>query len=320
MSFPNENEKHPLIEKLLQSLNLNTNQSWPPEQTLRFLNEVSSILRDLELDRELLEQSLKIASDEMKENYQHLVQSAKMASLGEMAGGVAHEINNPLFVIMGKASLLTRQIEAGKPPGSAKLQEVAKSIEHHCDRISRIVKGLKNFSRDGSQDPFLPVTLNEIFSDTLALCQRKIEKAGIKLTLPEQIPDLTLHTRPAQVPQVLVNLLNNALDAVNESAEQDQSLEKAIEVSLEITADFLDFYVIDSGPGVPEEIEQKIMEPFFTTKPAGVGTGLGLSVSMGIARDHEGFLKIDRRRGPSCFHLRISRHLNLKSDRKGAVA
>lgn len=207
-----------------------------------------------------------------------MVSSSRLASLGEVSAGIAHEINNPLAIIQGKAELLMRNF----PEQSVQREQVDKIIQM-VKRISTIVKGLRTFARDGSKDPMRPFRLTPFLSDLQDLCQARMKNHDIELAVDCRISDG--FGREVQISQVLINLLNNSIDAVQDVPKKWIRLE-AFERN-----GHLIFAVTDSGAGVPVEIREKIMEPFFTTKPIGKGTGMGLSISIGICRDHGGDLQ-----------------------------
>lgn len=215
-----------------------------------------------------------------------LIQSSKMASLGEMASGMAHEINNPLTIIQGKIKVITMLLEDLKITDETLFSEIDK-MKVTTDRIGKIVKGLRNFSRLSDNDPFEAISLNKLISETLDLCSERFKSEGIDLRI-EQIPPVEIICRPGEILQVLINLLNNSSDAL-------QGMHKKwIQVSFEKISDRrLQISVSDSGKGIPQEIVDKIMDPFFTTKGVGKGTGLGLSISKGIIEAHGGQLKMD---------------------------
>jgi PAS domain S-box-containing protein len=232
-----------------------------------------------------------------KEAELSLQHSAKMSSLGEMAGGIAHEINNPLAIIQGKSSQLRRLIDSGNVTTEIAKDFLSK-IESTTERISKIVKGLRMFSRDTSKVQFTQNSVTQIIEETLVLCGERLHQHGITVTskIPE---DAFITCNPTQISQVLLNLLNNAHDAVFKTPYP------WIRVEVEKQMDQVLISVIDSGQGIPPEIVDKIMQPFFTTKPVGVGTGLGLSISLGIIKAHYGEFKIDLKNPNTCFVIQL---------------
>lgn len=211
-----------------------------------------------------------------------MISAAKMSSLGEMASGIAHEINNPLTVISCKAEQMRMRVERGNYSNS-ELENDLKKIENTTMRIARIISGLRSFSRDSENEEFQNVFIKDIFTDTLELCRERIKNQNIdlKLIIPE---DLKTNVRPTQISQVLMNLIGNSIDAI-ENLE-----EKWIELKVEELSNSILISVKDSGHGIDPQILEKIMLPFFTTKEVGKGTGLGLSISKGIIEDHKGQL------------------------------
>lgn len=225
-----------------------------------------------------------------------MVSNAKMAALGEMSAGIAHEINNPLAILIGFVERIKRRI-ATMATGDNKpdLEDLSK-IESAALRISKIVIGLKNFSRSGLDEPKSNARFLEIVSDTLDLSRERIAKAGIELRYKEHV-DLVIHCRPYQIVQVLLNLINNAYDAVINDKNA------WIEVSYEVKDARLIVKVTDSGRGIPKEVAEKIMQPFYTTKVVGKGTGLGLSISKGLVEDHDGTLSYNSKSANTQFVL-----------------
>jgi C4-dicarboxylate-specific signal transduction histidine kinase len=216
-----------------------------------------------------------------------LVNSSKMASLGEMAGGIAHEINNPLTIIQGKSRRIKRTIAEQSAIRDSVGSDVDKILET-CDRIAKIVSGMRIFSRNADNDPFNFCTAKGLITDCLSLCQEKFKHCGIGIRV-NNFADIEFDCRATQIVQVLVNLLTNAHDAIQEAEDKWIQLDVVA-----LDADHLQFVVIDSGSGISESIAEKIMQPFFTTKELGKGTGLGLSISRGIVEDHGGTLTLDR--------------------------
>lgn len=210
-----------------------------------------------------------------------VVHAEKMGALGRMAGEIAHEINNPLAIIQGNSHLLTTM----ELPAEARA--IAATIEATTTRISRVVKGMRALARDSRSDPLQLAQAAAVLQDTLVLCHDRVTSAGVKLHTPEAEPRLHLRCRSSEICQVLVNLLNNALDAVEGRPGAWVRLE------LKEQGGYLEFSVTDNGPGIPKAIRARIQEPFFTTKEAGKGLGLGLSISRTIVENHGGKIWLD---------------------------
>lgn len=209
--------------------------------------------------------------------------SAKLAALGEMASGITHEINNPLTSINLNTQHLRFLIQNdSKEDALVKLDIISRTVY----RIARIVDSMNNVSREGSQDLMKTESLAQIVDDTLTFCYERFRQHGVKLNIHVP-PEITLECRAIQISQLLLNLLNNAFDAIQGQKEKWIDLE-ALEVAEQVV-----IYVTDSGKGVPEEVQKKIFQPLFTTKPSGKGTGLGLSLSNKIAQDHKGKIYLD---------------------------
>jgi PAS domain S-box-containing protein len=216
-----------------------------------------------------------------------LFQAFKMASLGEMAGGVAHEINNPLSILLGFSSKLERTLQKPDFDLITVLEDI-KKIKDTTLRISSIVKGLSAFSRNADKDPFLNISLKTVIMDTLGLCQEKFKIHGVDVLI-DDLQDIQIEGRATQISQVLLNLINNSYDAIQ------QLPNKWIRLSLiKLNQSTVKIEVIDSGKGIPPEIVEKLMQPFFTTKEVGKGTGLGLSISLGILQSHGGILRYEK--------------------------
>jgi len=220
-----------------------------------------------------------------------------MASLGQMAAGIAHEVNNPITIIHGTAGLLKK---AAQTPNrdQEKIVNGLERIEKTALRISRIIKGLRMFSRSGENDPATPTPLSEILEETLDLCRERFKDYAIDLRIGS-IPNVAIRCRPTQISQVLLNLLNNSFDAVSRGQE------KWVRMDFESDSARVRISVTDSGPGLPEETQRRLMEPFFTTKEPGKGTGLGLSISRGIVEEHGGTLTYERENRNTCFSITL---------------
>ena len=225
------------------------------------------------------------------------IASARLSALGMMAGGIAHEINNPLGIIHAMASDLTEMTDESSVSAQAVARKSA-IIRQTVERIAKIVKSLRQISREGVGDPLRPTSLAKIVAETLEICRAKFKANGVELLLPIAIPEVTVYCREVQIAQVLLNLLQNAFDAVLE-----QKGERWVRLEVQNGDDSVALAVIDNGPGIPLELRSHIGEPFFTTKPVGKGTGLGLSLSKTIAEDHGGNLEYSEDHGHTRFSL-----------------
>ncbi|MEQ1875247.1 MAG: ATP-binding protein [Bdellovibrionia bacterium] len=224
--------------------------------------------------------------EEVREAQHQVAHTVKMAALGEMAGGIAHEINNPLGIIRGSAQLMSDLSAQGKlTPERIKI--FSDQIDRTVDRIAKIVVGLKYFAREGENEPLETHPLSHIIEDTLGYCRARYKSHGVQLEVGNVRPGLAIPCRDVQISQVLLNLLNNAFDAVRGKPEA------LVKIDVREKRDEIEIAVVDNGPGIPRELQTKIMQPFFTTKEVGKGTGLGLCVAKGIVESHGGRLFLD---------------------------
>jgi len=237
---------------------------------------------------------------EIEVNKEQLVTSARLSALGMMAGNIAHEINNPVGIIHALASNLIDMVEQEETAPPEVVARSGRRIRQTAERISGIVKSLLQISREGSSDRFRTTRIGKILNETVEICQERFRSNGVELILPHRAPELSVACREAQIAQLLLNLLQNALDAVVE-----QTGERWVRVDVTPKDDHVVIAVTDSGPGVPPELRSRIMEPFFTTKPVGKGTGLGLSLSKTIAEEHGGRLEFGEDHGNTCFSLAL---------------
>ncbi|RJQ56741.1 MAG: response regulator [Nitrospiraceae bacterium] len=225
--------------------------------------------------------------------YSELMRSEHLASIGELAAGVAHEVNNPINGIINYAQMLLNRCKT-----DSRDYDIAARIIRESDRIAGIVKSLLSFAR-GSGGEKRPVQVSEILSESLTLTEAQLKKDGISLeiVIPPDLP--RIFAQPQQIEQVMLNLISNACHALNRKYPEKHA-EKIIRVSAgRLTADdgrFVRITFQDNGIGIPEGIRDRIMDPFFTTKSA-EGTGLGLSISHGIISDHGGRIKIESNEG-----------------------
>jgi PAS domain S-box-containing protein len=222
--------------------------------------------------------------------YSELMRSEHLASIGKLAAGVAHEVNNPINGIINYAEMLL-----GRCAEDSKEHEIARRIIKESDRIAEIVRSLLSFAR-GSSEKKSPVHIGDILSDSLALTEAQMRKEGIRLELniPPGLPPVI--AQPQHIEQVFLNLINNACFALARKYPEADS-DKILEIYAGTFSDgrnpFVRITFHDHGTGIPAEIKDRIMDPFFTTKQGSDGTGLGLSISHGIISDHGGSIKIE---------------------------
>ncbi len=248
-----------------------------------------------------LEEEVEKKTAEIYKAQEHLINTEKLASLGRMAAGVAHEINSPLTGIVTFAHLMIKRT----PAENKQDIEDLKTIIDQAERCSKIISGLLGFSRKSASEKSM-VDLNTLISNTLAMVRHQSRFLNIlfDLQLDTTIPKVNVD--PNQIQQVFLNLLINAADAM----EKKGKVTLATRLVENNAAKFVEFEIADTGSGIPEDILGKIFEPFFTTKPAGKGTGLGLAVSYGIIKKHEGtiFAKSTPGSGASFYiHLPVPR-------------
>lgn len=222
--------------------------------------------------------------EELQSLQRQVIRQERLAAIGVLVSGIAHELNNPLQAILGFAELL--QLRDDLPPGVA--QELA-LIQKESTRASAIIRNLSRFSRQTTTESS-QVRLRDIVASIVELRQRKLEQDNIELDVVES-GDPLVHAVFTELQQVVLNFVINAEQAVMQAPEP-----RLISITTAERGDSAYLEVQDSGPGVPPENEAKLFQPFFTTKPVGEGTGLGLSVSYGIIQSHGG--RIGYRRAP----------------------
>ncbi len=207
-------------------------------------------------------------------------------SLGELAAGIAHELGNPLAAICGRMELLEKRIHAHQGSREETLKTIA-TVNLLTERMTSIIRGMRALSRDGTNDPFQRVPIARLIKDVLGFSWDSFKKHGIEVRAGELDERVQISCQETQISQVFVNLLNNAKDAILPLEE------KWIKIELLDLGSTVEVAVTDSGKGIPQELHDKIMLPFFTTKPTGKGSGLGLSISRTIIEHHGGKISVD---------------------------
>lgn len=223
----------------------------------------------------------KLAQQGFEKERHKAIQSAKLASLGELAASVAHEINNPIGIIATYAELMMTL-----PYQQDKFNDKLNIIMRSVDRVAHIVKSLKRFSRTDEQRTTSSVSFGKILNEALVLIGPRLKRQAIELKL-SLIEEDDILTNEIELEQVLINLINNAVDAIKEDSQ------RWISLTTEASDEHIVFAIEDSGKGIPEDLKPKIFEPFFTSKDAASGTGLGLSISKGILEEHGASISLD---------------------------
>ncbi|MBT8368727.1 MAG: PAS domain S-box protein, partial [Deltaproteobacteria bacterium] len=258
-------------------------------------NGFQGVIRDV-TDRNLAEESLKKAYQELKHTQSQLVQSGKLASIGELAAGVAHELNQPLMVIRGNAQLVKRYISKGNFEVDDLLQQM-EPIERNTKRMMNIINHLRTFSRQ-SKAEYYALDVNQVIEESFLMVgeQLRLRNIEIKKSLDPALPKIKGDTN--QLEQVFLNLITNARDAImdkNGNVKPKNGNSESIEIitkQSEPDANLIEILFKDSGNGIQEADQSNIFDPFYTTKEVGKGTGLGLSISYGIISDHKGQIEI----------------------------
>lgn len=226
---------------------------------------------------------------------------SKFVALGEMAAGIAHEINTPLTVIAGRARALRKAIENGEN-GTDKINDAIERIEKMSDRIGKIVQALRAYARDEQLDNPQSVSINQIIEETLTLCSERCRNNGVDLIVSPVPQDFLVLGHPVQLSQIVLNLVNNAYDATEEETE------RWIRIHVEERNRDILIQVTNSGEKISAAISEKMFHPFYTTKVTGKGTGLGLSISRSIAQAHKGEVYLDYSAPHTTLVLRLPRY------------
>ena len=261
----------------------------------------TDMAQEIKQNRENMEKWTRGLEDEVQKKtaeiikaQDQLINAEKLASLGRMSAGVAHELNSPLTGIVTFAHLMLKRV----PPENKQDIEDLNVIIDQAERCSKIIKGLLGFSRKAASEK-ATVNINTLIESTLAMVknQAKFYNIEIDVQMDRSLPEISVD--PNQIQQVFVNLLINAADAMEEKGKITITSRPAQEGE----SRFIELEFRDTGPGISPESIGRVFEPFFTTKPAGKGTGLGLSVSYGIIKKHEGQITVKSEKGKGASFL-----------------
>jgi len=277
------------LEEFLLTCTSRVEETTLPGFAGEYLLTISPVKDKNDTVQKILLIARELTSDEMKKA--DSIRTAQMAAIGELAAGVAHEVNNPITGIINFAQLLLDDSE------KESLQaDLLGRIVNEGERIALITKNLLSFARE-SENVNEPIDIQQVIKDSLSLVEHQFKKDGIKINTDYSVEPCQISGNFTQLQQVILNLLSNARFALNER-HLNNSPDKIIEITCcpyirEEGQPLIQICIKDSGTGIPQGILKRLFEPFFTTKPSGKGTGLGLSISYGIIQDHGGTIKID---------------------------
>jgi C4-dicarboxylate-specific signal transduction histidine kinase len=234
-------------------------------------------------------QEMERREQELREKQEQLVQAGKLATLGELTTGVAHELNNPLNNIGLFVGNVLDQIALG----SVEEDSIVRDLESARDQVRKATEIISHLRRFGRVAPVVvePAEINSIIERSLSLMHEQLRLREIEVELDFCEEPVVVSGNPIQLEQVFINLVTNARDALADSPERE------VRIRTDIDGDRAKVVFEDSGPGIPEGLEQRIFDPFFTTKEVGAGTGLGLSITYGIIKDHGGGIFVASRPG-----------------------
>lgn len=257
----------------------------------RMVRENDRLLTELRAKNQALEASI----NELKQTQQELVQSEKLAGIGTLAAGIAHEIRSPLFGILGLAQAITDEQDL------AAAQGYAEEIVDYSRSIRDIVTDLTGYSRSSEREFIAEVDLGAIVQDSARLVQRST-KASTKILVDRPADPVQVRARQGELQQVFVNLLNNGVEASSSAGGT------TVHAQIRVDGDHVFVDVQDDGPGVPHAQRAHIFDPFFTTKPPGQGTGLGLNIVYRLVTKYRGVVQVgDAPQGGACFVVRLPR-------------
>lgn len=275
-------EQHDELDAVVGGLNMLA------EELELTIDDVRS--RNVELER---------LNTELRNTYGQLAQAAKLASLGEIAAGIAHELNQPLGIIqLYCESAIGALGDSGTDASEAAIDAIRTAISQVA-RASDIIEHIRRYARDDDAAVMEPTPVSELVDGALLLLRRELRELDIEVIEDVEPGIAPLTCRSSSMQQVLFNLMANARDAIDGQAD------RRIEVRARVEGTQLVFEVVDNGPGVPADLENRIIDPFVTTKVASRGTGLGLGICHSIIADHGGTLTYRRVDGHTVFAVNL---------------
>ena len=282
-----------LLKKYIKEEGISDFSDLTEEKWNSLIKKIDSAFKNVSEDMITYESYIKNLEIEKRSNIKEVseakdiaIQSAKMASMGEMAGGIAHEINNPLQGIMISTAMLELYSEEDKLTKDIVKDEIEK-IRNTIDLISNIIKSVKKlYKKENYTESLKPINLENQIEEAMVFCVEKLKNHNIKM-IKEIQPGLVVQGRESEFNQILVNLLNNSYEAL----KNERSSNQWVKLTVKKTNRGIEVSVQDSGAGVPEEKRYKIFENYFTTKKE--GTGMGLSMSKKIMKSYSGDLILE---------------------------
>jgi C4-dicarboxylate-specific signal transduction histidine kinase len=238
----------------------------------------------------------KLAEVKLYEEQKRSIQNAKLATMGELSAGLAHEINNPLTIILGNLKYFKKHISQ-----SDTLEAKFNTIEKSCDRIQSITKNLVNHARKSRGDDVKSISVVSIAQEAITLTELKAKQTMTDIQLNSATQGEVM-CNEVEIEQVLINLINNSIDAIKELDE------RWVKLDLSEKDNIIVIKVIDSGRAFSKEAAAQLFEPFYTTKERGQGTGLGLSITKKILENHNSSIHIDYESKNTCFVIRMPKH------------
>ncbi|TME63928.1 MAG: GHKL domain-containing protein [Chloroflexi bacterium] len=232
---------------------------------------------------------------ELREKQEQLVQAGKLATLGELTTGVAHELNNPLNNIGLFIGNVIDLIELGEADPQRMLHELHSAMQQ-VHKATEIISHLRTFGRAATVSRE-PVVINQVIQRAISLVHKQLHLRQIEVQLRFPSEDVIVIGNAIQMEQVFINLLTNARDALADVTQ------KMITITCTVKTDVVNIHFCDTGPGIPAGLEQRIFDPFFTTKEVGAGTGLGLSITYGIIKEHQGSIAVESRPGEGALFI-----------------